>query len=279
MKRLLLRTAAVVAGLVATWLAPVSAQNLSWDQIGEGLAVTVWEPGSMCGDQVAALYMVRADPEKVRFGTYYFRDEGLSAPLTLQEWQKRTHAGVLLNAGLFRDDYGYLGLLYKDGRSLGSKRHQQWQGLFVAEPVLPGLRKARVLDLSVDAFSDEQPSYREAAQAIMLLDRSGKPRVRRSGKRAHQTIVGEDGSGNILLIKTTAVVTLRDLAECLRDRFPILRQAMAMDGGSSSDLLIDGELVRALGDGGSPRPWQPLVDGSRTAHIPLPSVIGVFARK
>lgn len=260
-------------------LSPVShAQTLAWDQIAEGLAVTVWELGARCGDEVAPLYMVKVDPERFRFSTYYFRDEGLPAPLTIQEWQRRTHAAVLFNAGLFREDFTYLGLLYKDGRSLGSKRHPQWQGLFVAEPIEPSQRKARVLDLAADSFTDDQPSYREAAQSLMLFDRTGKPRVRHTGKQAHQMVVGEDGEGNILLVKTTGAVTLRALAECLRERMPSIRQAMAMDGGSSSDLLIGAELLAKQRESGQSRLWQALVDGSGLAHIPLPSVIGLFPR-
>jgi uncharacterized protein YigE (DUF2233 family) len=255
------------------------AQPLAWEQIAEGLAVTVWEAGERCRNEVPPLSIVKIDPERFRFSIYYFRDEGLPAPLTIQEWQRRTRAVVLFNAGLFREDFTYLGLLYKDGRSLGSKRHPQWQGLFVAEPVETGLRKARVLDLATDAFADDRPPYREAAQSLMLLDRTGKPRVRQTGKQAHQMVVGEDGEGHILLVKTAEAVTLRALAECLRDRLPAIRQAMAMDGGSSSDLLIGAELLSRQGETGQPRPWRPLVDGSQTAHIPLPSVIGVFARK
>lgn len=279
MKRLVLLIA--VVGAWAGMIHPQfsAAQTLAWDQVAEGLAVTVWEPGAQCNDEVAPLYVVKVDPERFRFSTYYFRDEGLPAPLTVQEWQRRTHAVVLFNAGLFREDFTYLGLLYKDGRSLGSKRHPQWQGLFVAEPVEPGLKKARVLDLAVDSFTDTQPLYREAAQSLMLFDRTGKPRVRLTGKQAHQMVVGEDGEGNILLVKTTEAVTLRALAECLRDRMPLMRHAMAMDGGSSSDLLIGGDLLPKQGETGRSRPWQPLVDGSRMAHIPLPTVIGIFARK
>jgi len=267
----------VVCGLAFS--SASSAQTLAWDQITEGLAVMVWEVGERCGNEVPPLYIVKIDPERFRFSIYYFRDEGLPAPLTIQEWQRRTRAVVLFNAGLFREDFTYLGLLYKDGRSLGSKRHPQWQGLFVAEPVETGLRKARVLDLATDAFADDRSPYREAAQSLMLFDRTGKPRVRQAGKQAHQMIVGEDAEGHILLIKTAAAVTLRALAECLRDRMPAIHQAMAMDGGSSSDLLIGAELLPRQGEASQSKAWQPLVDGSQTAHIPLPSVIGVFARK
>ncbi|MEK6619037.1 MAG: phosphodiester glycosidase family protein [Nitrospirota bacterium] len=263
-------------GVIADGL--LSAQDMVWDRLADGLAVTVWEPGPRCGDEVPLLYLVQVDPERFRFSTYHFRDEGLPDPLTIQDWQRRTRARVLFNAGLFQDDYSYLGLLLKGGRSLGTKRHPRWHGLFVAEPVAPGVRKARVLDLAVDSFADDNPPYREAAQSLMLLDRTGKPRVRQTGKRAHQTVVGEDRKGNILLIKTADVVALWDLAECLRKGVPAIHQAMAMDGGPSSDLLIEADGLVNRESTGDQLPWHALVDGSGMRHIPLPSVIGVMPR-
>lgn len=255
------------------------AQDLVWDQLLDGVEAAIWTPGPRCRDEVAPVYVVRADPAKVRFSTYHFRQEQLAEPPTIQEWHRRTKASVLFNAGLFRENFAYLGLLFKDGRSLGSKRHPQWLGLFVAEPVDPGLRKARVLDLAVDLFSETKPAYLEAAQSLMLLDRTGKLRVRQSGKRAYQTVVGEDGEGRIVVMKTAEPVGLWDLADCLRSDFPAVRQAMAMDGGSSSDLLIGEELLAGAVPRSSPRPWEALVEGGKGEHIPLPAVIGLFPRK
>jgi uncharacterized protein YigE (DUF2233 family) len=277
------RSAILIAGCWLLVNGSVSGQEIAWDRLADGLRVAVWQPGPQCQTDVPPLYVVMVDPEQVRFATYHFRDEGLPAPPTIQEWQQRTGASVLFNAGLFREDFTYLGLLFKDGRSLGGKRHPVWQGLFAAEPVKPGLGKARVLDLSADSFAVDSPAYREAAQSLMLLDRSGQPRVRRTGKRAHQTVVGESGDGKIFVIKTVEEVGLRALAECLRDGFPAIHQAMAMDGGSSSDLLIGPELLKeqaATDRGGATaaRPWRPLVDGSTMEHIPLPAVIGLFPR-
>ncbi|MBI4400991.1 MAG: hypothetical protein HY581_05110 [Nitrospirae bacterium] len=268
----------LVAGFCWVMPSTLAAQEISWDRLAEGLAVTVWDPTSHCGDEVPRLFLVKVDPERYRFSTYHYRDEGLPAPLTIQEWQQRTRASVLFNAGLFREDFSYLGLLFKEGRSLGTKRHGVWQGLFVAEPVEPGLRKAGVLDLAFEPFDEEKPAYREAAQSLMLLDRTGKPRVRQTGKRAHQTIVAEDGAGNIVVMKTADVVGLRALADCLHKRFPTIHHAMAMDGGASSDLLIDADLMPEHHGGENPRPWHPLVDSSGMPHIPLPSIIGALPR-
>lgn len=265
-----------LAGTFLTW----AQTTVTWEPLAEGLSVAVWEPGRTCDDEVPPLIAVRVDPERYRFVTYHYLDEKLPAPLTIKEWQRRTGAGLLFNAGLFRDDYSYMGLLLKDGRSLGSKRHAQWQGLFVAEPTVPGLRKARVVDLALEPWETDKMAYREAAQSLMLLDRMGKPRVRQTGKRAHQTIVAENRDGFILLLKTTDTVALWELATCLRSGFPDIHQAMVMDGGASSDLLIEGSLPEAGPSSGalSVQSFQDVVDGGGMRHIPLPAVIGLLPR-
>jgi uncharacterized protein YigE (DUF2233 family) len=255
----------------------VQAQDLAWDQLHEGLAIMVWESASVCPD-VPALLSFRIDPERLRFSIHQFHDEGLAGPLTIQEWRQRTGALLVFNAGLFREDYSYIGLLYKDGRQLGSKRHRSWQGLFVAEPTQPGLQKARVLDLAYESFQEDPPQYREVAQSLMLLDRGGKPRVRDSGKRAYQTAVGEDSEGKIWVIKTTNEVSLHDLAACLRRAFPALRQVMAMDGGSSSDLAVASSQIPVRINAKLRAAWQGFIESPGLVHTQLPAVIAVSPR-
>ncbi|MBI5776037.1 MAG: hypothetical protein HY444_01500, partial [Nitrospirae bacterium] len=126
--------AVVVAAALTASLGLASAQEVAWDRLADGLEVTVWTPGEACA-QVPPLYMMKIDPERFRFSVYHYRVEGLESPLTLGDWHQRTKALALFNAGLFLDDFSYLGLLYKDGKSLGGKRHGLWHGLFVAEPL------------------------------------------------------------------------------------------------------------------------------------------------
>jgi uncharacterized protein YigE (DUF2233 family) len=254
-----------------------SLTEVGWEGLASGLAVKVWNPADSCPD-VPALLMLRIDPERFRFSVHQYREEGLPAPLTIQEWQRRTDAYVVFNAGLFREDYSYLGLLYKEGRPLGGRRHHTWQGLFVAEPADHSSRKARVLDLAFDPFPEDRPPYREAAQSLMLLDRTGKLRVKDSGKRAYQTVVGESGEGAILVIKSVAAVSLHQLADCLRNQFPSIRQAMAMDGGSSSDVMASPDLLHALKESQGQSEWRTLLSGTNGVHIGLPAVIGITPR-
>jgi uncharacterized protein YigE (DUF2233 family) len=251
--------------------------EVSWERLTAGIQVALWNPANIC-PQVPPVLMLQVDPERFRFSIYHFRDEGLHAPPSIHGWQQRTDAYVVFNAGLFREDYSYLGLLLKEGRSLGGRKHHSWQGLFAAEPTDNKLRKARVLDLAFEGFTEESPSYREAAQSLMLLDRSGKLRVRNSGKRAYQTVVAEDDSGSILVIKTVDVVSLHDLADCLHQHMPSIQQAMAMDGGSSSDVIASPDLLHASLDVTTQAQWRRVLEGDMGVHIGLPAVIGISPR-
>lgn len=266
-----------LCSVLAVFMMPAvsPAQDLTWERLTDGLAVTVWKPTAECPDVPPSL-VTDIDPGRYRFSVHYYADEGLSEPPTIESWQKRTGHYVLFNAGLFRENFSYLGLLYKDGRSLGSRRHTTWQGLFVAEPTTSEAANARVLDLSVDSFDEQRLAYKEAAQALMLLDRAGKIRVRQTGKRAFQTVVGETANGHILVFKSLDPVTLYDLGQCVKDRLPVVRQVMAMDGGSSSDMLIPTSLWQ--GGEQAHAAWKSLFAGTTAIHIPLPAVIGISPR-
>lgn len=274
--RFALRTGCLILALMG--LPDISpAQNITWMPLSDGLALSLWKPGEAC-PVVPAMLAADIDPERTRFSVHYYAQEGLSEPLTIDEWQKRTGHHVLFNAGLFRENFAYLGLLYKEGRSLGSRRHTSWQGLFVAEPSVSGLKKARVLDLASDNFDEQQPVYQEAAQALMLLDQTGKIRVRRTGKHAYQTIVAETGDGHILILKSLEPVTLYDLGKCLRDSLSGVRQAMAMDGGSSSDVSVLESLWQQNARTDDRASLKALFSGGTATHIPLPTVIGISPR-
>ena len=267
----------IVLLMTCLWPATIHAANILWEQLMDGLAVSVWKPGDAC-PAVPAMLTANIDPELARFSVHYYAQEGLQHPLTIREWQKRTTHPLLFNAGLFRENFAYLGLLYKDGRSLGSRRHTSWHGLFVAEPTTAGSKPAGIFDLTSKEFDEQQPPYREAAQSLMLLDQTGKIRVRRTGKHAYQTIVAETHDGHILLFKSLDPVTLYDLSQCLKQALPEVHQAMAMDGGSSSDLLVDESLWREDKPAEDPVTWKSWFTNNKLVHIPLPTVIGVSPR-
>jgi len=270
----------ILAGLssVGSISHSASGQSIAWDRPADGLAIGIWDPSPLCSD-VPPLVVSEIDPLRYRISVHYFRNETLLEPPDIHEWQRRTGHDLVFNAGLFRENFSYLGLLYAQGKPLGGKRHASWMGLFVAEPTQAGASRAGILDLSTDPFDEERPPYSEAAQSLMLLDRTGKVRVKQSGKQSQQTIVAELQNGHVLIMKTTEVASLHAIGRCLHEAYPEVRQAMAMDGGSSSDLSISPALQRAVEKTEGAHPWMALLNAGPTGHIGLPAVIGVSPRR
>ncbi len=258
-------------------LFPAGAEPLSWDPLKDGLRIALWIPPRTCPD-VPPLIAVEIDPDRYRFAVHYYRNDRFVEPPDIQEWQNRTGHDLVFNAGLFRENFAYLGLLYSDGHSLGGKQHATWLGLFAAEPTVPSAATARILDLAVESFDEQRPSYREAAQSLMLLDQTGKIRVKRTGKMAQQTIVAEQENGKIMLFKTTQSAGLYEIGQCLHQIFPTVRRAMAMDGGSSSDLALAAGLSEATSKSGVTPVWKPFLNEVGTGHIGLPAIIGISPR-
>jgi uncharacterized protein YigE (DUF2233 family) len=271
--------AVVVGGLLLslTCSHPVSAQSVVWDRPADGLSIGLWDPSPRCRD-VPPLVVADIDPLRYRISVHYFRNEPFEEPPDIHEWQRRSGHDLVFNAGLFRENFSYLGLLYTKGKPLGGKRHASWMGLFVAEPTQAGVSRARILDLSIDPFDEQRPPYGEAAQSLMLLDRTGKVRVNQTGKQSQQTIVAELQNGHILLLKTTEVTSLYAIGRCLHEAYPEIRQAMAMDGGSSSDMSISPALQKSIERTAGAHPWMALLNTGATGHIGLPAVIGISPR-
>lgn len=208
-----------------------------------------------------------------------FRFQVLASPSgeegsTAGKWRDKSGAIAVFNAGQYASDHSYLGLLVSRGQKLG-RLATRLDGLFVAEPQDPAPPWARVIDLRYTAFDPAANPYREAAQSLMLIDRFGHIRVRRSPKIAHRTAVAQDQKGNILVIITEGGHTLWEFADFIKGAGLILREVMNMDGGSESqlDLKLDGFSYQQYGEpAGSP-------DYISWPSTALPVALGIFPRK
>ena len=79
-------------------------------------------------------------------------------------------------------------------------------------------------------------------------------------------------------MKTTEPVSLHAIGRCLHEAYPQIRQAMAMDGGSSSDVSISPALQKAVEKTAGTHSWMALLNSGPTGHIGLPAVIGISPR-
>lgn len=243
-----------------------------WRQLRPGLEFRFLDASASLRSGSPRLAVLRVDPQRFRFKVLA-SPEGQEGR-TAGEWRRMSGALAVFNAGQYTPERTYLGLLIADGRTRG-RPMGHLEGLFVSEPNEPGLPLARVLDLQYTPFQPQNSPYRHAAQSLMLLDRFGQVRVRRTDKVAHRTLLAQDEPGRILVMVSEGRHTLWELARVVADAGLGLREVMCMDGGPEAqlDLTVNGFSYQQYGgptsSPGLPLPWP-------TAN--LPAALGIFPR-
>jgi uncharacterized protein YigE (DUF2233 family) len=250
----------------------LAAASPDWQEIRPGLNFGYIDGSGHVrsgGPQVAVL---KVDPARYAFKVLAAEKgrEGFSAG----QWRRLSRALAVVNAGQHTPEKDYLGLLVQDGQ-MRERMVSHLKALFLAEPQDSALPQARVLDLRYTAFDPNRNPYKEAAQSLMLLDRFGQIRVRKSPKIAHRTAVALDATGQILIMVTEGGYTLWEFAQLVAGTDLGLREVMCMDGGKEAqlDIMVDGFSYSQYGSPSSAPGILNILPES-----PIPAAIGIYPR-
>jgi hypothetical protein len=243
-----------------------------WRELAPGLEFAIFRGDPYCRRGSAALAVMRLDPERVRLRVHHYTQAKDVEPPDVVQWQRRTQAIAVFNAGQFYPDYAYMGLLASGGRWFSRQPHMGYHAVLVADRHGPGVG-GRVLDLTAIPTAPESLAWNEIAQSYMLFDSAGTLRVRRSERIANRTIVGEDHLGRLVVVVSEGAYTLADIAFVLQNSTLRLRHAMSMDGGRESELVVAHRGFRYASFG----QWKSTDEhpAAVTARVPLPAVITV----
>lgn len=266
--RWILPLVVVVAGFVL-WR---ESRALHWRGIAPGVEFTMLRGEPYCRTGSAGIAVLRLDPEQVRLRVHHYSRQGATRPFDVLEWQRRTHAVAVFNAGQFYPDQRYMGLLASGGEWVSKRPHRDFQGLLVADRTSAGGGGAHVLDLAATPVTPESLAWNEIAQSFMLFDSSATVRVKKTERIALRTVVAEDRHHRIVVFVSEGAYTLADFATILIGSSLQLTHAMSMDGGHEALLAVACGNFRYASFGPWPR------DGatpSGNGTTPLPAVITV----
>lgn len=272
------RIAALAAVAVGIFAITQGGRGVHWRTLAPGIEFATIRGEPFCRRGSSAVAVLRLDPQRVQIRPLHFTRQPEKEPLTIVEWQRRTGALAVFNAGQYYPDLSYMGLLVSDGDVVSRQLHPGFRAALVASPDgRKGQRAARVLDLDRDPLDPNRLGWRDVAQSFMLFDRDGKSRIRRTDQVANRTVVAEDKRGRIVVTTTEGGYTLWDFAQVLRESPLELTHAMSMDGGFEAELCVASggfryaSFGRWLGDSDDA--------SSPGANVPLPAVIAVTIRE
>jgi hypothetical protein len=246
--------------------------RLQWSPLGDGLEFATLRGDPWCRRGSSAIAALRLDPTRVRLRVLHYTRQPDRRPLPIVEWQRRTGAWAVFNAGQYYPDLSYMGLLVSDGDPVSSRLHSSFKAALVASPEAGG-REAHVIDLNREPLDPAAPGWREVAQSFMLFDGKGKPRIRKTDLVANRTVVGEDRQGRLVVITSEGGYTLWDFARLLQETPLALTHAMSMDGGLEAELCVSVGGFHYASFGG----WNGQGDPpDAAAGVALPAVVAVL---
>ncbi len=232
MKRNVLRLAAAAASLL---LACSTAQSTpkggyAWIQLADGLSYATFSFSRGADEPSTAIHAFRVDPKKFRVGVVTAKDEKAGA--TASEMARRAGAIIAVNGGFFTPQHTSIGLIVKNGKELSPLHKTSWWSVFAIGkdgPAIYSLRNYR-----------DAKGVNTALQAGPRLVIDGKiPRLKESV--ASRSAVGITRDGKVVIAVTQGPgISMTELARRMgssqfRGGFDC-RNAMALDGGSSSQL-------------------------------------------
>ena len=210
-------------------VSPTPEADSGWALLQSGLERRTIRLLDENGRQTEQITLLRIDPALFQFRIAYSPGQ----PKPLVTWQEETGALIVVNGGFFTKEFLATGLIVVAGEASGSS-YVDFGGMVTIDK---GSTEVRSL---VERPYSPSESFDYALQAFPMLVRNGEPAYQNPDlDRARRTVIGMDENGRILLILSSwGSFTLADLSRYLADADFGLVNALNLDGGTSSGLIL-----------------------------------------
>jgi exopolysaccharide biosynthesis protein len=202
-----------------------------WTQAAPGIELRSekWTDSTNDTDTVV---ITRLDLHKVHIKIGY----NASQPLTMNEWMRQTGASVMINGGYFDTHNQPTGLLITDGQVVGTS-YKGFGGMLAVDK----RGNVSLRPLSEQPYNPATDQFQQAIQSSPMLMINGKRTQFRANKvNQRRSIIATDTHGRLLLIVSPEpAFTLDELANLLVSSDLSIKDALNLDGGSSTGLYVN----------------------------------------
>ena len=213
---------------------PTELPDTGWQELQPGLERRMIRLYNDQAQHIESLYIWGLDQAQFRLDVAYHE-----RPQSLEDWQKETHALLVVNGGFFRvEDERHIpnGLTILNGQPSGSS-YESFGGMLAINGQWAELRS-----LAEEPYQHGEPLW-AGLQSFPLLVKPGGvlgfPAEFEDNVKARRTVIAQDREGRILFIVTPrGHFTLHQLSLYLTASDLNLDIAINLDGGPSTGILM-----------------------------------------
>lgn len=265
--------------LLVLLLATISAggNTTEWKKLDVSLVFKQFTVKNSYSGSDAVITVVRIDPEWYRLKLLCASEFG-GENKTAAEWADAHHCMGAINAGMYLTDYtSNVGYMKNHEHFNNARINKKYFSFAVFNPVDENDPYFRIYDSDAVDISMIIPRYRCVVQNLRLIKR---PRINRWGKqekRWSEIALGEDKTGNILILFCKSPFSMYEFNEHIL-QLPIdLQCAQHLEGGSEASMYLKGEKDTLQINGSYTNGWTEVNGGEMLS--PLPNVIGIERRR
>jgi exopolysaccharide biosynthesis protein len=221
-----------VAVSIATPQANQNTPSLDkWTQAAPGIELRS-EKWTASANDTDTVVITRLDLHKVHITIGY----NASQPLMMNEWMRETGARAIINGGYFDTHNQPTGLLISNGQVIGSS-YKGFGGMLAVDKQ----GNVSLRSLSEQPYDPDTDQLQQATQSSPMLMIGGKRthfNANSTGQR--RSVVATDTQGRLLLIiSPEQAFTLDQLASLLASSDLSIKDALNLDGGTSTGLYVN----------------------------------------
>jgi len=211
------------------------SSNSAWTPIDSAMESRTMQLSA--GNSTANASIIRFDPQAYRVSVKYDPFE----PGFLNEWNDALQPLALMNGGFFDENDRATGLVIFDGVARG----ETYQG-FGGMVVIGADGQFELRSLRQQPYDPDELLQQAMQSAPMLIQPGGEiSDLDADEDRSRRSVIAQDRQGRVLLIAVDLpLVTLPELAQALAQSDLDLDAALALDGGRSTGLFVNGEQQR-----------------------------------
>ncbi len=260
----------------------LSLIQASWNDIDQGLSYQIFDAAkkSFIGD--SKIVIVKINPDIYNLNLFS-GDEYNHENLTAKEWSERYNLSVVINAGMFQEDYssnvGYM----KQFNYMNNAYINAYQSVAAFNPKDSTIENFRIFDieklngiLQKDSIRDIINNYNSVVQNLRLIKRSKDNRWSQQKKKWSEVALGEDKNGNILLIFCRSPYSMHDLNQMLINLPIDIECAQHLEGGPEASLYIKTNNIELAFNGSYESLF--IESNNNTSFWKIPNIIG-FTKK